>query len=446
MFILDEDKKCLKQKNYKDLEIVVSEYITENNLTYNDVISGDIDELSSISSTIEIIFKQIYCEDEMKSDLTDLINLMLKCYFASDAPVYNASDIAYLDFKIRQLEKIPQPEQRTPEWYTFRNNRLTASDLWYVVDDNKAKIYDILKKKCGEENPFIPGKAIIHGVKFEPVATSLYEKMNDVEILEFGCLPHSFVPFFGASPDGICGPESRNKNYVGRMLEIKCPKSRVITGFIPEVYQAQMQGQLEVCDLDYCDYLECEFQMYSSQEEFLGDIFRSTNGTDVVLGSDNTGEKSHIQPQSLVDINKTSKGNYKGAIVEIYDTSTKKTRYEYYYGGFKTTEECDKWEEKYIDEILASETLEHLGTTYWYLNNYSCVLVKRDKDWFSKNFHRIQAFWDSVEHARIHGIPEKEKRGKKQQEPPKIDMTQFTGTIVDTKVVETIMDFNHSKL
>ena len=29
-----------------------------------------------------------------------------------------------------------------------------------------------------------------------------------------------------------------------------------------------------------------------------------------------------------VDINKTSKGSYKGAIVEIYDTSTKKTRSE----------------------------------------------------------------------------------------------------------------------
>ena len=33
------------------------------------------------------------------------------------------------------------------------------------------------------------------------------------------------------------------------MLEIKCPKSRPITGIIPPVYFGQVQGQLEVCKL-----------------------------------------------------------------------------------------------------------------------------------------------------------------------------------------------------
>ena len=49
------------------------------------------------------------------------------------------------------------------------------------------------------------------------------------------------------------------------MLEIKCPKSRIITGFIPEVYRAQIQGQLEVCGLDYCDFLECDIKVYNSK-------------------------------------------------------------------------------------------------------------------------------------------------------------------------------------
>ena len=35
------------------------------------------------------------------------------------------------------------------------------------------------------------------------------------------------------------------------MLEIKCPKSRKLNGFVPEYYLAQVQGQLEVCDLEY---------------------------------------------------------------------------------------------------------------------------------------------------------------------------------------------------
>ena len=32
------------------------------------------------------------------------------------------------------------------------------------------------------------------------------------------------------------------------MLEIKCPKSRVINEFVPSYYELQVQGQLEVYD------------------------------------------------------------------------------------------------------------------------------------------------------------------------------------------------------
>ena len=32
--------------------------------------------------------------------------------------------------KIEYLQGIPQPEQRTPEWYEFRYNHLTASNIW----------------------------------------------------------------------------------------------------------------------------------------------------------------------------------------------------------------------------------------------------------------------------------------------------------------------------
>ena len=58
------------------------------------------------------------------------------------------------------------------------------------------------------------GPALLHGIKFEPVATQIYEKRNNVEVIEFGCLPHPYIPYFGASPDGICGFNSKNKNYV----------------------------------------------------------------------------------------------------------------------------------------------------------------------------------------------------------------------------------------
>ena len=46
--------------------------------------------------------------------------------------------------------------------------------------------------------------------------------MNGVTIVEFGLVPHPTFNIFGASPDGICDEDSP-KEFIGRMLEIKCP-------------------------------------------------------------------------------------------------------------------------------------------------------------------------------------------------------------------------------
>ena len=198
------------------------------------------------------------------------------------------------------------------------------------------------------------------------------------------------------------------------MLEIKCPKSRVITGFIPEVYRAQIQGQLEVCDLEYCDFLECDIQVYNSRQDFFDDSF--------------------IREDGSIDYKRTKKGNEKGVLFETLNTDNKSYDYQYNYEEIKTPEQLDKWEEPFIDKILDSENLEHAGTTLWYLNNISVVLVQRDRKWFNKNFGNIKRFWEKVEDARINGIPERKKP------VPKLDMTQFTGTQCKPSMIE--IDFS----
>ena len=413
MFILDEQKKCLKSKNYKDLEIAVADFLRTNEIE-NDVIVDD-KEVEELASVIEVIFKDAYCDGEDKSDLIDLIVIMIKSQIKVEEPEYSESDLNYLALKLKMIEMIPQPEQRTQEWYEFRNNRLTASDLWSVANWNDSKVHDILKKKCGVEQKYNPGPALLHGIKFEEVATRIYEKRTNTEIVEFGCLPHSFIPFFGASPDGICGIKSKNKNYVGRMLEIKCPKSRVITGFIPEVYQAQIQGQLEVCDLEYCDFLECDIKTYNCKQDFIDDSFVRQDGT--------------------IDYTRTKLGNEKGALFETLDSTNMKYSYEYCYDEFKNIDEIEHWEEPFIDKILDSDNLEHAGTTLWYLKNISIVLVKRDREWFQSNFYKIKKFWNMVEDARVNGIPDKKKKEEK------IDMLQFTGTAA-AKASNVVLDFN----
>ena len=141
-----------------------------------------------------------------------------------------------LDF----LDNVPQPAQRTPEWYAFRADKVTASDFSVAHDKNPySSKLDFILKKSGMETPFLSNSAIQHGVKYEDVAIYMYELRNDVVIKEYGCIPHQKYSFVGASPDGICSKHSNNQKYVGRMLEIKCPKSRKLNGFVPIYYYYQ---------------------------------------------------------------------------------------------------------------------------------------------------------------------------------------------------------------
>ena len=61
---------------------------------------------------------------------------------------------------------------------------------------------------------------------------------------EFGCIEHDTYPFLKASPDGI-NIAPKNKLY-GRMLEIKNPTTRKITGTPKKEYWIQMQLQMQL--------------------------------------------------------------------------------------------------------------------------------------------------------------------------------------------------------
>ena len=104
-----------------------------------------------------------------------------------------------------------------------------------------------------EEKPFEPNPITEWGVKYEDVAIMFYEELYNVKILDFGCIPHPEFDAFGASPDGICD-DTGNDEYIARMVEIKCPPKRKFTKTVPSHYLMQVQGQLEVCDLDECDF------------------------------------------------------------------------------------------------------------------------------------------------------------------------------------------------
>lgn len=155
---------------------------------------------------------------------------------------------------LEELRKIPKIEQRTAEWYNARQTLITASDFAQALGEGKFGTQkQFIQKKCGfEEDKFDNSAAALRwGCMFEEIACKIYSQRNNCKVYDFGLIRHPTIDYFGASPDGV------TEN--GIMVEIKCPWKRKIDGTVPMQYFYQIQGQLDVCGLDECDYWECEF-------------------------------------------------------------------------------------------------------------------------------------------------------------------------------------------
>lgn len=184
---------------------------------------------------------------------------------------------------LEQLLRIPVIEQKSEEWHRVRQSIITASDFAQALGEGKfGTQLDFFKKKCGYEVIDFDANCppLKWGIMFEDVACAIYERRNGCKVLPFGLIRHPTIEHFGASPDGITG--------LGVMLEIKCPYRRKIDNEVPRQYFFQIQGQLEVCGLDECDYLECEFRTVMDVEELkdmctrneIGAIFEDKDSDD----------------------------------------------------------------------------------------------------------------------------------------------------------------------
>lgn len=161
-----------------------------------------------------------------------------------------------------ELRKKPFIKQRTPEWFKLREDRLTASDLYDAIKNPLSLARKKLKGITYNSNT-IP--ALKWGTMFEPMATRIYENDKKKEVYEFGLIINDDIKNFGASPDGITED--------GVMIEIKCPYSRkIVDGVVLEKYGYQIQGQLAVCKLTDCDYIECEFVVYDNEDDYLREV------------------------------------------------------------------------------------------------------------------------------------------------------------------------------
>lgn len=286
--------------------------------------------------------------------------------------------------KIDYLSNVPQPDQRTDEWYIFRHKYLTASSLWKVFSTPGSRnqlIYDKCKPLDTNKYKGFSTTSPMHwGHKYEPVSIMWYEEKFNTTVSDFGCIPHKTIEYIAASPDGIntCPKSDR----YGRMLEVKNIVNREITGIPKPEYWIQMQIQMEVCELNECDFLETRFVEYECKEDFEED------------GS----------------FQYTKDGKHKGVIIFFI----KEEQPHYEYAPFMCTrEEYSKWEKETMDKNKNFTWVQNL---YWKMEEISCVLVLRNKTWFSGAKPVLDKFWETIQREKkgdyTHRAPKKRQRSE----------------------------------
>lgn len=355
--LINNDISIIQQIIYGDIE----EYLLEYNYDY---LYYNYIETQYISLFINI-------EQDKAIDFINNINkFVIKMFYKFIIPkrsyktsyIIDKTNKKYIE-KIKNqilfLKSIKQPEQRTQEWYEYRNSVLTASNI-YKIFQSESSQSQLIIEKCKQDYNQSSGQVNIYsplhwGQKYEPVSTMYYEWINNTTVDEFGCIPHNEYKFLGASPDGIvCDISS---NLYGRMLEIKNVVSREITGIPKFEYWIQMQLQMEVCNLNECDFLETKFIEYNSFEEYKNDI---------------------------------SCNKVKGIICQFIKNNVP---YYCYCPIHLSFQEREKWKDNILE---INSNIEFIQYIYWRLEYVSCVLVLRNKLWFASVLPLINSFWNIV--------------------------------------------------
>ena len=267
-------------------------------------------------------------------------------------------NVEIINKKLAHIRSKPQPDQRTPEWYRFRHDLLTASNAWKAFESQSC-INQLIYEKCKplkeyEEKEHVNTSSPMHwGHKYEPVSRMIYEHLYKTTVADFGCLRHDSHPFLGASPDGI-NVDPASQRY-GRMLEIKNIVNRDITGIPKKEYWIQMQLQMETADLNECDFLETQFA-----EEGDGDCSKSSNA--LLTGT------------------------------MIYFMKDGRPHYEYEPIGCNRAQ-SEAW---FNDAMERNQAHMWMKTISWRLEKMSCILVLRNKMWFQHAIRVLDSLWQTI--------------------------------------------------
>ena len=404
------DEPILNQVSNHPLEIYDGKTYNPNNLTHNPISASNnsyvfpIEKPSLIKKRTQYEFEPFGTQHIHDVQVDDPIN---------DFTLRNS-----LQFDI--LRAVDLPPQKSDAWHAARHNAITASDMAQAIGDGKYEPQYMFILKKTTNVPFEGAAAMHHGTKHEDTASSIYAYRLNVDIANFGLMPHPKYPFLAASPDAICTKykydKIHNSQYVGMMVEIKCVVSRTIYTYhdvvaelgttdipyetlvkkiVPINYYEQMQMQLEVCELEHCHFWQCKITEYNSRQEFIDDTdtlepFRS--------------KKTKFEKGCIIQLLRKDKmqdildGKYDDVVISS-------SKYIYPFKIEMSPYDCDIWVQEELSNLHNHPDPEMKDyffdkVVYWKLEKAACFLVHRDKEWFKNNLPKMEKVWSYVTFLR----------------------------------------------
>ena len=263
---------------------------------------------------------------------------------------------------IQSLLNRPQIEQRTENWYLDALGLLSASQFHTILRNTRTRGQLVLQKAIctpidqGNRRTVVLTDELTPftwGIRFEPVVKQIYQDLTKTKVVDLGRLKHLVDPKLAASPDGLVieGPDQ----CIGRFVEFKAPVTRPIINKVPEEYMSQMQIQMEVGNVEECDYLEVKFE-------------------------------SRYASKVLIEIPGDAK--YSGIIYIIGDGEDHVLRYEY----------SPLSDLNWKPALQQNESI--LEMIPWWTSKWFLLTVGRSRTWFESVQPAIESFWLDVEKAK----------------------------------------------
>ena len=171
-------------------------------------------------------------------------------------------------------------EQRSPEWFTARLGKVTASRVADVIAKTKSGYSAsranymaelVCERLTGRSGDFYQNAAMVWGTETEPMARSAYEAHSGNLVTETGLVLHSSISDAAASPDGLIDEDG--------LVEIKCPNTAthidtLLDEKVPSKYVTQIMWQMACTGRKWCDFVSYDPRMPEHMQIFVKRVER----------------------------------------------------------------------------------------------------------------------------------------------------------------------------